>query len=257
MSHMDTHTIRWTSYSLVSANIISDNYAVPICVNSPGSAFCIQNLFVFSVAFAGVFAIVMCVIAGFMFAFGDSKTVERAKEIVKTTLVALVVAFSVYVLLSAIDPALTSFKQVEKPAEQEQVQEPEDLTAIEPRCDDCVNVVDIGIPVAEWSNVYVNKSLASKLKALYDLNKEWRITEAYPPTVEHISSCHRNGTCVDIGVYPRIISATRVSNLCEDAKAVSLDITNEYFGKNLNSEGSECPKPAQFETTSGGHLHIK
>lgn len=254
---MDTHTTRWTSYSLVSTSILADNYAVPVCASSPGSAFCIQNIFVFSIAFAGIFAIFMCVIAGYMFAFGDSKTMDRAKELLKSTLVALVVVFSVYTLLSAIDPRLTSFKQVEQLQKQEEVQQPEDLTAIEPRCDNCVNVVDMGIPVAEWSNVYVNKSLAQKLKALYDLNKEWRITEAYPPTVEHINSCHRNGTCVDIGVYPRIISAAKVSSLCRDARAVNLNITNEYFSQTLNSVNSFCPKPAQFETTSGGHLHVK
>ncbi len=253
---MDTHTTRWTSYSLASASMLSDNYAVPVCVNSPGSAFCVQNLFVFSVALAGVFAIFMCIIAGYMFAFGDLKAVERAKELLKATLVALIVAFSVYVLLSAVDPSLTSFKQ--QPAKvEEQTQKPEDLTAIEPRCSDCVNVVDMGIPIASWSNVYVNRSLAQKLKALYDLNKEWRITEAYPPTVDHINTCHRNGTCVDIGIYPRLLSATKISELCKDVKSVGLSISNEYSDQRLYSTNSSCPKPAKFETTSGGHLHVK
>jgi hypothetical protein len=232
--------------------------AVPACSSGLGSVFCINNIFVLTVALAALFAVFMCVIAGFMFVMGNKKDMDRAKEMLSTTLVALVITAASYVLLQAVDGHFTTFKKITVSTPSVQNTAPgSELVGLEPKCHNCVNVVDMGVPVAEWSNVYATKSLAFKLKKLYEMNKDWRITEAYPPTVNHISSCHRDGTCVDIGVYPRLLTANRVSLLCRDVLQLKISITNEYFSPNINLKDSFCPRPSSYETTQGGHLHIK
>jgi hypothetical protein len=244
--------------TLAEGSVAAAANAVPSCSSGLGSVFCINNVFVLTVALAALFAVFMCVIAGFMFVVGDKKDMQRAKEMISTALVALVITAASYVLLQAADGRYTTFKKVVVDAPIEQVLDPgSELVGLEPRCQNCVNVVDMGVPVAEWSNVYVTKPLAFKLKQLYEQNKDWRITEAYPPTVDHINTCHRNGTCVDIGVYPRLLSASRISVLCRDAQRLKINITNEYFDPDLNLQNSFCPRPSSYETTQGGHLHIK
>jgi hypothetical protein len=232
--------------------------AVPLCESGVGSVFCVNNIFVMILALTALFAVLMCVIAGFMFAVGSRKDRSKAKEMLSATLVAVVIAASAFVLLQAVDSKYTTLERIESeeivvntaPKESE-------LSGLEPKCHNCINVVDLGVPVAEWANVYVTKSLALKLKKLSDINKNWRITEAYPPTVDHISPCHRDGTCVDIGIYPRLLSAARISELCRDLKGLNINITNEYGSPTLNQKNSFCPAPLRFETTLGGHLHLR
>ncbi|AKM78609.1 MAG: hypothetical protein UY31_C0042G0004 [Candidatus Wolfebacteria bacterium GW2011_GWE1_48_7] len=76
---------------------------------------------------------------------------------------------------------------------------------------------------------------------------QWRMTEGYPPTVDHMSSCHFNGTCVDIGLMGSI-TAARVNAFINAARAAGLNVVNEY------SVGSN---PQSFTTTTGGHLHVR
>lgn len=98
---------------------------------------------------------------------------------------------------------------------------------------------------------YLNSELTSTLRNLGTIaqasNIQWRVTEAYPPTVNHQSTCHFNGTCVDIGLTGGV-SAAKVNAFINAARAAGLTVVNEY---------SVGANPQSFSTTTGGHLHVR
>jgi Zn-finger nucleic acid-binding protein len=62
-----------------------------------------------------------------------------------------------------------------------------------------------GLPMqAGRVNPYLESSTLDELKSLNnDLKSEnvgWRITEAWPPTVNHAANCHYTGRCIDAGL---------------------------------------------------------
>jgi hypothetical protein len=124
-------------------------------------------------------------------------------------------------------------------------------------CRNCVALAKENIPVNKGIGEYVDFNLAKKLKTLAVLNSNWRITEAYPPTVRHLSFCHYNGTCVDLGLYMDKRSASNLSILCKDALSVGITILNEYSDPKLVTADTQCPASNVFETTRGGHLHVQ
>lgn len=77
-----------------------------------------------------------------------------------------------------------------------------DMTKDGKTCYSCVNMSDYGISCKD--NCLANSSFVGKIKPFADdLNENglppdsWRVTEAWPPTVQHKAQCHNNGTCVD------------------------------------------------------------
>lgn len=101
----------------------------------------------------------------------------------------------------------------------------------------------------------VNSTLNNKLKTLAQTYSGWRVTEAYPPTVQHNDACHNNGTCVDIAITSTP-TCTNVQEFIDKVKAAGMTVVNEYYSlkntcPNLN------PTPTRYETTTGGHLHVK
>ncbi len=124
-------------------------------------------------------------------------------------------------------------------------------------CRDCVLLKDTVIPVAKDIGEYVDYKLAAKLRRLAQINSNWRLTEAFPPTVRHLSFCHQNGTCVDLGLYYEKRNSKELSQLCKDALRIGLTIVNEYADPRLYSAKSLCPASNVFETTTGGHLHAE
>lgn len=96
----------------------------------------------------------------------------------------------------------------------------------------------------------INKGLINTLNNLQTIASgsgvQWQMTEGYPPTVDHQSSCHFNGTCVDIGLTGDK-SAAQVNAFISAAKKAGLTVVNEY---------SVGDNPQHFDTTKGGHLHV-
>lgn len=123
-------------------------------------------------------------------------------------------------------------------------------------CRFCMPLAGSGIPYDKDIGEYVDAGLYAKLLKLASVNNTWRITEAWPPTVKHLSFCHFVGTCVDIGLYHDRLSAKYLNQLCDDLLANGFSFINEYSGINLNYNTSSCPNSQIFETTTGGNLHI-
>lgn len=44
-----------------------------------------------------------------------------------------------------------------------------------------------------------------------DSSVNWAVTEGYPPSRSHRAACHKNGTCVDVGLRPRTYTVDTVT----------------------------------------------
>jgi len=124
-------------------------------------------------------------------------------------------------------------------------------------CRECVALKTYNIPFAKDIGEYVDWRMAQKLSQLASINTTWRVTEAYPPTVKHLSFCHTDGTCVDVGLFANQRNAEALSQLCQDALNVGLTVLNEYSDPKMYASDSDCPSPNIFETTTGGNLHLQ
>ncbi|MDP1706643.1 MAG: pilin [bacterium] len=108
----------------------------------------------------------------------------------------------------------------------------------------CVCVLN----TSESSSCQINRGLNSSLRnfatTLQEVGISWTVTEAYPPTVMHQSSCHFDGTCADIA-----ISGDNCQNVLQ-AKALA-----EQSGLRVTNEYTECDG-VQTRYGTGGHLHV-
>ncbi len=125
-------------------------------------------------------------------------------------------------------------------------------------CENCIDIRELGIPLNDRTDIgkYLDYGLAQKLKKLNEINSTWHVSEAYPPTVRHLSPCHNAGTCADLTFKSNAnLNRQTLSKLCADISSIGLNILNEYSQK-YYYVGSACPKPQIFETTTGNNLHV-
>lgn len=112
-------------------------------------------------------------------------------------------------------------------------------------CAACNNCVNSTINCKE-NPCLVNKDLETKLESM-NVSFAWRITEPWPPTVHHDSTCHKDGTCVDISI---ILTTDDTTNLLRNSllKAAAaekgLHVLDEYDGNIISNNWT------------GRHLHI-
>ncbi|MBI5732903.1 TrbC/VirB2 family protein [Candidatus Jorgensenbacteria bacterium] len=129
------------------------------------------------------------------------------------------------------------------------------------------------VTAADTTSCQLNTTLIARLKNLktaidnYNANKpvdtpplEWEVTEVWPPTVNHISPCHYNGTCVDIHLKTSGDNCDYVKYLAQLVKAAP-PAGGGFTGTVIN-EYNRCPVTVPgvtngtFDTTIGGHLHL-
>lgn len=147
----------------------------------------------------------------------------------------------------------------------------------------CVNCIDLTegftVKVKDRNTSKVTKDLAQKLvdmryyfaneRALkaqaypYATSFDWQVTEAWPPTTPHQSSCHYDGTCPDIGVvnkeaYTSGQNLTAITIMCTAAKQAGFKILNEYYNEYTAQQfgGSDCGVPVKTPKSTKGHLHL-
>jgi hypothetical protein len=65
-------------------------------------------------------------------------------------------------------------------------------------CNSCINCISV-TDICKESPCMVTSSLAQKLRTALS-GQNARITEGWPPTVNHASSCHKNGLCADVNL---------------------------------------------------------
>ena len=130
-------------------------------------------------------------------------------------------------------------------------------------CKDCVDIAVAGVPIkpppspgsSDGANPYANRSLVFRLQRLQEINKDFRVTEAFCPTVPHSSPEHYNGLAVDINLTPNLAGdKARLAKLTNDSVAVGFSVLCEYPQGYLSNFGIDC---GEASTTEGGHLHLE
>lgn len=125
---------------------------------------------------------------------------------------------------------------------------------------------ELDLPLNDPSRTcgYAAPTMAEKMAALRQANDDWVVSEGFPPTINHSSPDHGDGTAVDISMRPAM-SATptqddveRLAEICAAAQKVGLKVLNEYTNIPQNLYGSlgSCPQPRSFANTNGPHLHL-
>jgi hypothetical protein len=79
---------------------------------------CINRLYRFALILSSVIAVFFIVIAGYLYmsAEGNQEAVDKAKSILTSSITALVILFTGYILLKAINPDLVQFKSIQPPS---------------------------------------------------------------------------------------------------------------------------------------------
>ena len=73
---------------------------------------CVNNIYTVSLAIGGFYAVLIFVVAGYMYAFGNEKSVKTARELITSTVIGLILLFGAYAILNTIDPRLTTFEHI-------------------------------------------------------------------------------------------------------------------------------------------------
>ena len=79
---------------------------------------CINQLYKFCIALGGTIAIFFIVVAGYIYmsSDGNQESVDKAKDILVSSITAMVILLGGYVLLKAINPDLIEFKSIQPPS---------------------------------------------------------------------------------------------------------------------------------------------
>lgn len=79
---------------------------------------CINRLYSFAILISSVVGVFFIVIAGYLYinAGGNDESISKAKNILVTTITALVILFGGYVLLKAINPDIIQFRSIQPPS---------------------------------------------------------------------------------------------------------------------------------------------
>lgn len=240
-----------------------------------------------AIAVAGGLAVIRIIIGGLQYMTTDAWSGKSdAKNTITNAIFGLILAMAAAGILYVINPNILNFQlSIQKIDLQKQIDNTIQLggttnqSAADLGCtNNCIDFPQ-GIPIkglgpgVACSNTtcFVNATLASRLR---DLNQAmsksgvlWQVTEAYPPTVPHIDSCHKPGdlagTCVDAA----LVSDPTVDNVLVFLKSIQQTVGNNFEyevcvnGKNpLVNE----PKLAAFksklkceQTTTAPNAHIE
>lgn len=249
---------------------------------------CINQLYKFAIAISSVIAVFFLVIAGYLYmsSEGNAESVDKAKSILVSSITAMVILFSGYILLRAINPDLITFQNIQPPSVKLQTLTDKDYkplydsngnlvgegsggipkdkigkTGID-GCNSCVDYTQNGFvgngTQKPGQNTFLNKDLVEKLKKVKPTYGGFIINEAYPPTIDHGDGCHSNGSCADIGITGA--TPTEVNKFCKAVKdsGSGLVFLNEYANfQNQAAQMPDCPTPKAYKNTTGGHLHVK
>ncbi len=207
---------------------------------------CVNRLYRFGIVAGFFIAVVMIVIAGYMYMTGGEKGKERGKSYISSTFVAIVILLTSYMLLNQINPELTKFKKIQPlDVNDEKLKDlikPEDLEFYEdgklnvpgatptgPVAQGCAGTV-VTIPQDEFQQYDTNRTCSTTLDALRRLAQQtnaagiqFRVNDSIGDG--HKSQCHLvSGTCVDIGLGAN----TTYDQLCKVIKTSGLfKILNE------------------------------
>lgn len=168
----------------------------------------------------GILAVVVMMYGGVLWitAGGNAGKIDNAKSWLAAAATGLVLTLASYTILYQVNPDLVNFGglRVSIPDSESMVR-----NNIVEECNDCG---EFTIPVSPNSNNMANQVLTVRLAIAYNnsTNKNWRVTEGWPPTANHRNTCHSNGTCVDINTFPQTTDINAVSEIYHSVRDADL-----------------------------------
>jgi len=228
--------------------------------NDDGTFFCqipwlgqyLSGIYDYGLSIAGILAAIILMAGGVLWLVsgGDAGKITQAKELIIGSVVGLIILFSAYLILFQVNPELVKTKSVSIGTLQNMDFEPisnDGNPSGSTECNNCVDIKNIPCKNGKKSNFDLVKKLYGAWGNSGTIS--WRITEAYPPSSKHNSTCHHNGMCVDIALFPATnpVDCAEVDKLIGIIQNAGLKIYNEYLACN--------GKKTTY--TTGGHLHVR
>ena len=129
------------------------------------------------------------------------------------------------------------------------------------------NIVPIpeGIVIKDGAGKNIDAVMVDKLSALNTaLNNSginWRVTEGYPPTRTHLSSCHTNGTCIDANFTGgSLSSANNIIQFINAAKSAGLrpvyEVASSAEKYSLISQGVPAENIINYGGITAPHFSV-
>jgi phosphatidylglycerophosphatase A len=215
----------------------------------------ITGIYKFALWAVGIAAMFMITIGGAMYltSAGNTSALGNAKNVITDAIVGLVLALVAWFLLNLINPdiltgdlsifniiggiAAPSTDQIDSPTAVSQgaSTNPTGSTV----CSSCTDI-PASVPNKGCSptngytpqNCKLDSALLAKIMAINPSVTGWRITESYPPTVTHLSKCHKNGTCADLNNSGGSTDPATIKKYYDAFKAAGLNVL--YESKNCS-----------------------
>ncbi|OGG71485.1 hypothetical protein A3A35_00980 [Candidatus Kaiserbacteria bacterium RIFCSPLOWO2_01_FULL_51_21] len=178
-----------------------------------------QNIINFAVYFVTAMAIILFMYAGFKYATAaaNPSQIEEAHKMFWNVLIGMIFVLGAWLIVDTIMKALFNEGKFGPWNALQCVSAPDDSgffgrgaptpsigvtptprPGVATGCPSCVPL-DSSLPVKPGIGSTIDPSMNEKLIALTNnyTERNWQITEAYPPTITHVNACHSSGTCVD------------------------------------------------------------
>ena len=229
----------------------------------------IKGMFMLATAVAGGLAVIKIIFGGITYMSTDAFTGKsEAKNTIQNAIWGLLLAIGAWLILYTINPKLVEFN-LEIPIQAIS-------TAITgtpppggtPGCSTCVTVSmphkEAPLGCAAPGPCTVDSNLNSKLTALYVLNTNLQVSEAFPPSdvVTHVSPCHANGTCVDVvdTSSGQNLSPSKAVNFLSQASGVGgtsvlVEVTTDTKRQAMINAGVPANQ-VKVTAGNGDHYHV-
>ena len=258
--------------------------------DSPNLPAMILAIYKFGIWTVGIAGLLMMTVGGVMYigSAGNNAAAESAKKIITDSLLGIVVALGAYLFVYVINPDLVNItisfsKATLKSTE---TSETSDTTKKETtpttktegactgttsgccksgtKCADCYNCSDFTNSYANLcyrgasgnTGCKLNSDLAKKLENASLSSVGAEVSEAWPPTVEHGSSCHTNGTCADVRCKKGCANASvaEVKKIYDSLKSAGLSPVFE--SKNCSAYTAAGVYCKYYSTMTSPSFHV-
>jgi hypothetical protein len=116
----DATALAQVTSSAKAPDVAEQSIGSLLCIpdkNNPGKDLsgCINKLYRFAVAIGGIGAVLMIVIAGYMYITGGAEQIHQAKSMIGTSIWGIVIILASYGFLRMINPTLVEFRSIQPP----------------------------------------------------------------------------------------------------------------------------------------------
>lgn len=180
---------------------------------SEGIGSLIKLLIWWAFRLAGILAFAMIVYAGFQYLTSGGNTAQQkdAQERIVSAIIGILLLFAFYIILYTINPDILKIPSETVAPTPLAVTQPAVTPPDQTPSNNLVNIISMGIPIdyitfGQYSEAFLDSTLASKLSQLKNINPSWHVHDACInsnlPCLTSIprsaDDCHIDGTCVDI-----------------------------------------------------------